>query len=97
MLNLGDRLVTDWQVTATTIYCDAVNDEVTILVYKDWSIKCTGCKKYVESLDKERAKMLGKKAKRLSRNLKCEGPQDYRVTSYRDKLAAEEKIIPRDM
>ncbi|MCJ7791782.1 MAG: hypothetical protein MUP49_05195 [Dehalococcoidia bacterium] len=40
----------DWQVTATTIYCDAVDDDVTILVYKDWSTKCTGYKKYVESL-----------------------------------------------
>jgi hypothetical protein len=76
--------VTDWQVTATTLYCDAVDDDVTILVYKDWS-------KYVEGLDKERVKMLQKKAKRLGRNLKCEGPQDYRVTSYRDKLTAEEK------
>jgi len=83
--------VTDWQVTATTIYCDAVDDEVTILVYKDWSTKCTGYKKYVESLDKERAKMLQKKTKRLGRNLKCEGPQDSRVTSYRDKLTAQEE------
>ena len=83
--------MTDWQVTATTIYCDAVDDEVTILVYKDWSTKCTGYKKYVESLDKERDKMLQKKTKRLGRNLKCEGPQDSRVTSYRDKLTAEEK------
>ena len=83
--------MTDWQVTATTIYCDAVDDEVTILVYKDWSTKCTGYKKYVESLDKERAKMLQKKTKRLGRNLKCEGPQDSRVTSYRDKLTAQEE------
>ena len=29
---------------------DAVDDEVTILVYKDWITKCTGYKKYVESL-----------------------------------------------
>jgi hypothetical protein len=78
-------------VTATTIYCDAVDDEVTILVYKDWSTKCTGYRKYAESLDKERAKMLQKKGKRLGRNLKCEGPQDYRVTDYRDKLIAEER------
>lgn len=81
----------DWQVTATTIYCDAVDDEVTILVYKDGSIRCTGYKKYVENPDKETAQMLKKKGKRLGRNLKCEGPQDSRVTSYRDKLTAEEK------
>ena len=27
-----------WQITAKTIYCDAVGDEVTILVHKDWSL-----------------------------------------------------------
>jgi hypothetical protein len=83
--------VADWQVTATTIYCDAVDDDMTILVYKDGSIRCTGYKKYVENPDKETAQMLKKKGKRLGRNLKCEGPQDSRVTSYRDKLTAEEK------
>ena len=36
----------NWQVTATTLYCDTVNDEVTILVYKDWSVMCTGYTKY---------------------------------------------------
>ena len=80
----------DWQVTATTTYCDAVDDDVTILVYKDWSTKCTGYRKYVETLDRETAKTLYKKAKRLGRHLKCEGPQDYRVTRYRNKLIAEE-------
>ena len=83
--------MTDWQVIATTIYCDAVDDDVTIMVYKDGSIRCTGYKKYVENPDKETAQMLKKKGKRLGRNLKCEGPQDSRVTSYRDKLTAEEK------
>jgi hypothetical protein len=34
--------VGDWQLTATAIYCDAVDDDVTIIVYKDWSTKCTG-------------------------------------------------------
>ena len=81
--------MTDWQVTAKTIYCDAVDNDVTIMVYKDWSTRCTGYKKYVESLNKETAEMLKKKAKRLGRNLKCEGPLDHRVTEYRDKLAAK--------
>ena len=31
-----------WQVTATTVRCDAVDDEITLLVYRDWSVKCTG-------------------------------------------------------
>jgi hypothetical protein len=83
--------VKDWQVTATTIYCDAVDDDVTIMVYKDWNVRCTGYKKYVERLNKETGRRLKKEAKRLGRNLGCEGPLDYRVTDYRDKLAAEDK------
>jgi len=81
----------DWQLTATTIYCDAVDDDVTIMVYKDQRTTCTGYNKYGEGLDKETAKVLKKKAKRLGKNLKCEGPRDHRVTDYRDRLMAEDK------
>ena len=80
----------DWQVTATTIFCDAVDDDVTIMVYKDWSTKCTGYRKYVESPTREVKKDLGKRAKKLGRKLACEGPEDRRVTDYRDQLKAEE-------
>jgi hypothetical protein len=83
--------VGDWQVTATTIYCDAVDDDVTIMVYQDWRTICTGYKKYVEELNQETILLLQKKAKRLGRSLRCEGPHDYRVTDYRDKLAAEDR------
>lgn len=83
----------DWQVTATTIYCDAVDDDVTILVYKDWSTKCTGYKKYIESPTKEVLKGLKKRSKKSDRNLACEGPEDHRVTDYRDKLKAEEAKV----
>lgn len=86
--------MTNWQLTATTIYCDAVDDDVTIMVYKDWSTTCTGYKKYGEGLNKETAKMLRKKAGRLASNLGCEGPLDYRVTDYRDRLMAEDKATP---
>jgi hypothetical protein len=84
----------DWQLTATTIYCDAVDDDVTIMVYKDRSTTCTGYKKYGESPNKETAKMLEKKAGRLGRNLGCEGPLDHRVTDYRDRLVAEDRVTP---
>lgn len=83
--------MTGWQVTATTIYCDAVDDDVTLMVDKDWNVKCTGFSKYSSKLNKETAGILKRKAKRLGRNLKCEGPQDSRVTDYRDKLKAQEK------
>jgi hypothetical protein len=84
----------DWQITATTIYCEAVDDEVTIIVNKDWSTKCTGYRKYVENLDKETAKTLKRKAKRLGRNLRCEDSLDCRASDYRDKLVTQDKAIP---
>jgi hypothetical protein len=80
---------TDWQVTATTIYCDAVDDEVTVLVYKDWSTRCTGYAKYREP-DKTVATQLRKKGKRLGRKLACQGLECPRVTQYKEKLAREE-------
>ena len=83
--------VPDWQVTATSIYCDAVDDDVTIMVYKDWSTKCTGDKKYGENIKREVAKELKRRGKRLGRKLKCEGPECSRVIEYKDKLFAEEE------
>lgn len=82
----------NWQVTATTIYCDAVDDEVTLMVYKDGSAKCVSFERYGEP-DKETAKLMGKKGKELGRKLECEGPECRRVIQYRDKLFAEEAEI----
>ena len=39
-----------WQITAKTIFCDAVDDEVTVMVYKDGSTRCTGYKKIEEAI-----------------------------------------------
>ena len=79
----------NWQVTATTIYCDAVDDEVTLLVYKDWSVKCTGHRKYGEP-SKEILNLLKRKNKQLKRQLECEGSECCRVIQYKEKLFAEE-------
>jgi len=81
--------MTNWQVTATTIYCDAVDDEVTLLVYKDWSAKCTGYSKYGER-SKDTIKLLKKKAGQLKRQLGCAGLECYRVIQYKEKLFSEE-------
>ena len=81
----------DWQITATTIYCDAVDDDVTLIVDKDWNVVCTGFKKYSEKLDKATVKTLKQKSRQLGRVLSCEGPLDFRVTNYRDKLKSQEK------
>jgi len=79
----------NWQITATTIHCDAVDDEVTLMVYKDGSAKCTGYKKYYQP-SQETGKLLGRKGKQLNRRLECEGLECYRVAQYKDKLFAEE-------
>jgi len=79
----------NWQVTAVTIYCDAVDDEVTLLVYKDRSAKCTSYGKYGKP-DKDTVKVMKKKSKQLKRQLECEGPECHRLIQYRDKLFAEE-------
>ena len=77
-----------WQLTATTINCDAVDDEVTILVYKDWSVKCTGYARYASS--KEAHGLLRKKSRSLGRHLECLGPECPKVVQYRGKLLSEE-------
>ena len=79
----------DWQLTATTIYCDAVDDDVTITVYSDWKTRCTGFFKY--STESGNPDLLENKSRKAKRRLKCEGPLDHRVTNYRDKLVKEEE------
>ena len=83
--------IPNWQVTATTIFCDAVDDDVTIMVYKDWSTKCTGYRKYVEKPTKDVLRDLHGRSKKSGRKLACEGPEDHRVTNYRDQLKKEEE------
>lgn len=69
----------DWQLTATTIYCEAVCDEATLLVYKDGSARCVACKKYLQK---------GVNSPRSG--LKCDGPECRRLIEYRDQLLREE-------
>lgn len=79
----------NWQITAKTILCEAVDDEVTVLVYKNGSTRCTGCQKYNQPNDVIRA-LVREKARKLKRPLKCEGEQCLRQSQYRDKILAEE-------
>ncbi len=78
----------NWKLTATTIYCEAVDDEVTLLVYEDLSTKCVGYNRYGEP-GKEAANLLRKKSKQSGRKLKCTGPECSRVIQYRTKISAE--------
>jgi len=79
-----------WQITAKTIYCDAVDDEITVQVYKDGTTLCTGCKKYNEP-NRITHDIVKEKTRRLKRPIKCEGEQCPRVTQYKEKILSEEK------
>jgi hypothetical protein len=79
----------DWVITATTIYCDAIDDEVTLLINRDGTSKCTGYNKYGKP-DRATARAIKVKGKQLGKQLACEGLECYRVTQYRDKLLTEE-------
>jgi hypothetical protein len=79
----------NWQITAKTIYCDAVDDEVTLLVYKDGSARCSGRKKYLEP-NSLTLQMIKKKTRSLGRKLRCEAEQCSRIIRYKDQILAEE-------
>jgi hypothetical protein len=83
----------NWQTTAKTIYCDAVDDEVTVMVYKDLSSHCTGCKKYTRP-NQITAGLVKEKQRRLKRIIQCEGEDCRRVTGYKQSLLAEENQKP---
>jgi len=72
----------NWQVTAATLRCDVVGEEVTILVYKDWSVKCTACSKLVSA---------GKTAAKHGQSPKCEGTECHVASEYVKKLQSEEE------
>jgi hypothetical protein len=74
----------DWVLTATTIYCDAVDDEVTLLAYKDGTLKCTGYDKYGKP-GKETARGIKIRSQQSGKQLECAGLQCHRLIQYRDK------------
>ena len=79
----------DWKITAKTIYCNAVDDEVTVLVYQDGSVHCTGCKKYNEPNSITKG-IIREKTRRLKRPVKCSGEHCLHLSRYKDKILSEE-------
>jgi hypothetical protein len=79
----------DWVMTATTLYCDAVDDEVTFMVYRDGTSQCTGYKRYGRP-DKAAARLLKARSLRSGRQLGCEGLGCHRITQYRERLLVGE-------
>jgi len=79
----------DWEITAKTIYCDAVEDEVTIMLYKDGSLRCTGFKKYTVP-NRVTQRVMKQKSAELKKPIKCEGEGCYRAVGYKDRIMTEE-------
>ncbi|MFC1953353.1 hypothetical protein ACFLWR_04410 [Chloroflexota bacterium] len=68
----------EWQITAKTIYCEPVDEEVTIIIKKDWSVQCTG---YRSGNNK------------TAKTIDCEGLDCNRVAEYRNQLMKEEELL----
>jgi hypothetical protein len=85
----SDTAMVDWQITATTMYCDDVDDEVTVIVQKDGSVRCVGFARY-DNPGRGTAELMKQKSKQLQRQLRCTGPECRRVIGYRDRLFTEE-------
>ena len=69
----------NWQITATTLKCDLVNEYVTVMVNKDWSYKCVWWSRNHNNKSKGTAHS-------------CAGPGCQHVIAYRDRLIKEEAI-----
>jgi hypothetical protein len=78
-----------WDITTTTIYCEAVADDVTLLIYKDRSARCTGYEEYHENLTKQKVALMRKKSKKLGRELKCQALECPRIRTYIKKVFPE--------
>ena len=78
----------NWQITATTIKCDLIDDYVTIMVYKDWSTKCVWYSRNKQKADEDKNYKVDRKIKPQAD--KCRGPECSYIASYKDKLVKEE-------
>ncbi|MEW6142811.1 MAG: hypothetical protein AB1597_06615 [Chloroflexota bacterium] len=81
----------NWQITATTVYCDAVDDEVTLIVVKDGTARCTGLKKYIEP-SAETAHVIKARGRELKRRIACRGAACTMAADYRNRLLTEESV-----
>ena len=78
----------DWEITATTIFCDDVDDEVTLLVSGNGTVKCTGREKYTRPT-KEISREIRQKSKKSGRQIRCLEDSCKRLAQYRDKFSGE--------
>jgi len=78
----------DWQITAKTFVCSAIAEEVTVLVYPDWRVTCSGLAKYKKNRNTEM--VLLKRSLNLKRTLDCKGLDCPSIIEYKLQLQDEE-------
>jgi len=81
--------MTDWEMTSTTIHCDDVKEDVTLLVANDMSVRCTGQEQHQKN-KKCRAEVLLRSESRKLGKWKCKGVNCPRLGAYKDKILSEE-------
>ena len=91
------EMTPNWQVTATTIICDKVGQEATIMVYKDWSTACAYHKRWgpvrrkaKEGISRALARLgIGSPQRNLRSD--CPGPTKcLYIREYKNRLREEE-------
>ncbi len=78
----------NWQMTASTLRCDYVDDSVTIMVGKDWTYQCAWFNRYKKVNEGNPKQRFGALIK--ARQQKCQGPDCSYAIGYRDRLMKEE-------
>ena len=73
----------DWEITATTIFCEDVSDEVTLLLSGNGTVNCTGREKYARPA-KQVLREMRQKSKKSGKQVKCLEDECPRLRRYRD-------------
>ena len=79
----------DWQITAVTINCSSVAEEVTVIVKSDGSVKCNGFENLAGSRN-ARVELVNR-SMTLKRVLDCSGIQCNQIKKYLEKLQTEDQ------
>lgn len=80
----------NWQITARTLYCDCVADEVTLLINSDGSFDCTGFQRYgTDTVDSSRARR--EHSKITSQTIACTGKSCKILNDYAADVLSGEK------
>ncbi len=84
----------DWEITSTTFRCDDVKEDVTLLVLKDMSVKCSGHGQYEKNKKCLTERFLRSKSEK-QRERTCKGLNCPMVIAYKDRILWEETYHKR--